>query len=108
MYIVRLEIAVDDACFVGCIKALGHLDEQIENVAQRQGLQRDAVSQRLAVDVFPTEPYPRLAAGAAVPGVIFTPHAAGYTRDLGERVARGVVEALTAWTTGDDVPYRIA
>lgn len=61
----------------------------------------------LASDVFPEEPYPRLAVGAAVPGVWLTPHSAGYTADLGERVARGVVEALAAWVAGTPLPYRL-
>jgi phosphoglycerate dehydrogenase-like enzyme len=59
----------------------------------------------LAVDVFPVEPYPHLAAGAAVPGVIFTPHAAGYTADLGARVAASVQATLAAWASGRRPPY---
>src|SRR5690606_5497508 len=54
----------------------------------------------LACDVFPVEPYPALATGAAVDGVWLTPHSAGYTHDLGERVAAGVVESLQAWVAG--------
>lgn len=58
----------------------------------------------LAVDVFPVEPYPALARGAAVPGVAFTPHSAGFTRDLGARVAREVAANLGAWRRGDALP----
>lgn len=61
----------------------------------------------LHVDVFPEEPWPELAAGAAVEGVSFTPHAAGYIRDLGARVAEGVVAALTAWKRGDPIPHQV-
>lgn len=62
---------------------------------------REARLAGLAADVFPVEPYPGLAAGAAVPGVVFTPHSAGYTVDLGRRVAQGVIGALTQWTRGE-------
>ncbi len=61
----------------------------------------------LACDVFPVEPYPGLAEGAAVPGVWFSPHSAGYTHDLGERVARGVVDVLSAWVRGAPLPDRL-
>lgn len=59
------------------------------------------------VDVFPKEPWPRLAEGAAVEGVFFTPHAAGYVADLGQRVAQGVVAALGAWSRGEPVPWSL-
>lgn len=68
---------------------------------------RDGRLRGLAVDVFPVEPYPALAAGAAVPGVVFTPHASGYTRGLGARVADGVLAALGAWVEGRPLPYRV-
>ena len=60
------------------------------------------------VDVFPEEPYPALADGAAVPGVWFLPHAAGFTSDLGTRVARGVHGALQAHHLGGPLPHRVA
>ncbi len=62
----------------------------------------------LLVDVFPGEPYRRLAEGASVPGVVFTPHAAGYTRGMGQRVANGVTRALRAWQAGEPVPHQVA
>jgi phosphoglycerate dehydrogenase-like enzyme len=68
---------------------------------------RDGRLRGLACDVFPVEPYPALAAGAAVPGVLFTPHSAGFVRDLGQRVARGVIAALSAWVSGDPLPHRV-
>jgi phosphoglycerate dehydrogenase-like enzyme len=61
----------------------------------------------LAVDVFPEEPYGRLGALAQVEGVLLTPHAAGYTRDLGERVAHGVSRAIAAWKEGRGPEYPI-
>lgn len=61
----------------------------------------------LSADVFPVEPYPRLAAGAALPGVMFTPHAAGFTHDLGRRVADGVAAVLGAWRAGAPLPHRV-
>jgi len=60
-----------------------------------------------ASDVFPEEPYPQLAAAAAVPGVQLTPHASGYTTGLGQRVADGVVEGLRAWAEGRPQPYAV-
>jgi phosphoglycerate dehydrogenase-like enzyme len=62
----------------------------------------------LAVDVFPEEPYPALAVGAAVPGVLFTPHASGYVRDLGARVAREVAATLSAFVAGKTLPHAVA
>ncbi len=61
----------------------------------------------LLVDVFPEEPYPRLAAGAAVDGVWFTPHASGYTVGLGRRVAEGVGAAVAAFVTGAPLPFPV-
>jgi len=59
----------------------------------------------LAVDVFPQEPFPALAEVAAVAGVLVTPHAAGYTHDLGARVALGVIAAVQAWGAGEAPEY---
>jgi D-3-phosphoglycerate dehydrogenase len=61
----------------------------------------------LAVDVFPVEPYPELAAVADLPNVLFTPHSSGYAVGLGARVAREVVTALTAWQAGSPLPHRV-
>jgi phosphoglycerate dehydrogenase-like enzyme len=69
---------------------------------------RDGRLRGLAVDVFPEEPWPGLAAAAAVEGVIATPHASGYTQGLGRRVAREVAAALAAWAAGGEVPHRVA
>jgi len=68
---------------------------------------RDGRLRGLACDVFPVEPYARLAATADLPAVWFTPHSAGYTADLGERVADGVSRALAAWVRGEDLPHRV-
>ncbi|MBN2800729.1 MAG: hydroxyacid dehydrogenase [Deltaproteobacteria bacterium] len=59
----------------------------------------------LAVDVFPSEPWPALAVDH--PAVLFTPHAAGYTEELGARVAEGVEGALRAWVEGAPLPHRV-
>jgi len=61
----------------------------------------------VSVDVFPVEPYPRLARGVAIPNVRFTPHSAGYTEGLGERVAAGVTRALRALSEGGELPHRV-
>jgi phosphoglycerate dehydrogenase-like enzyme len=61
----------------------------------------------LSVDVFPEEPWPALARHAAIPGVRLTPHASGYTEDLGRKVAEGVVATVGAWATQRAVPYPV-
>jgi phosphoglycerate dehydrogenase-like enzyme len=60
----------------------------------------------LGVDVFPEEPWPRLA-DAARPGVLFTPHAAGYHTGLPRLVREGIVEAVDAWLTGSALPWSL-
>ncbi|MFT7520123.1 MAG: phosphoglycerate dehydrogenase-like enzyme [Kiritimatiellia bacterium] len=60
----------------------------------------------LACDVFPQEPYPRLAQWAA-DNILLTPHASGYTHDLGHRVADSVGRALSAWVAERPVPWRL-
>ncbi len=57
---------------------------------------RDNRLRGVSVDVFPQEPYPLMAQGAAVEGVIFTPHTAGCSNDLGAKIAAGVAMALIA------------
>lgn len=61
----------------------------------------------LSVDVFPEEPWPALARHAAVPGVRLTPHASGYTVDLGRKVAEGVVATVAMWAARAAVPYPV-
>ncbi len=61
----------------------------------------------LASDVFPREPHPDLAVNSRHPGVILTPHSAGYTHDLGMRVAREVSDNLAAWQTDQCLPGTI-
>ncbi|MFT6817266.1 MAG: phosphoglycerate dehydrogenase-like enzyme [Myxococcota bacterium] len=61
----------------------------------------------LASDVFPQEPHLDLALNSRHPAVILTPHSAGYTHDLGMRVAREVSANLTAWSTGRPLPGAI-
>lgn len=60
----------------------------------------------LLVDVFPTEPWPKMAA-MNHDRVWFTPHASGYTMGLGARVAEAVITAVTAWSRGAPVPWRV-
>jgi len=61
----------------------------------------------LAVDVFPVEPYPGLARSASHPALLFTPHGAGYSHDLGDRVAAQVCEAVGAWLGGAEPPFGV-
>ena len=58
-------------------------------------------------DVFPVEPYPELARAGQVEGVWLSPHASGYTHDLGDRVAASVAEALEAWVLGEPQPAAV-
>jgi len=60
----------------------------------------------LAADVFDEEPFVELEK-ARIPGVLLTPHAAGYSLGLGRRVAAGVINVLKAWDTGQALPYRL-
>lgn len=61
----------------------------------------------LVLDVFPEEPWPSLAEHATVPGVLLTPHGAGYVPDLGARIAREVGASLAAWSRGEALPYPV-
>lgn len=80
----------------------GVLDVEAAVTAVRTGALRG-----LGVDVFPVEPYPQLAAGAAVEGVLFSPHASGYRHDLSRRVAAEVAATLVAWHKGAPLPHRV-
>ncbi len=62
----------------------------------------------LAVDVFPEEPWLRMREGTSVRGVHFSPHGAGFTRDLGRRVADEVLAALAEWKRDGSLPHRVA
>lgn len=61
----------------------------------------------VASDVFPVEPYPSLAAQASVPGVWLSPHSAGFTHDLGARVAAEVIASVAEWMGEGTVPARV-
>ncbi len=62
----------------------------------------------LAVDVFPEEPWPDLARVRELPGLLFTPHAAGYHARLPERIREGLVAAVGAFVRGEPLPHRRA
>lgn len=55
----------------------------------------------LAVDVFETEPRVGAELAEVHPQILYTPHAAGYTFDLGQRVATEVADTLGAWSRGE-------
>jgi len=69
-------------------------------------LVKDGYLGGVACDVFENEPYGGLEK-ARIPGVLLTPHAAGYSIGLGRRVAAGVINVLKAWDTGQALPYRL-
>ncbi len=68
---------------------------------------RDGRLRGFATDVFPVEPEPELATLASVDGVWLTPHSAGYSRGLGQRVADEVVAGLSAWAEGRPLPHEV-
>lgn len=61
----------------------------------------------LGVDVFPEEPYPRLAALAARPDCVVTPHSAGWHERLLEDVDRALDAAVAAIVAGEPPPHRV-
>ena len=61
---------------------------------------RDGRLGSLGVDVFPTEPWSRMAELAAIPGCMVSPHSAGYHTGLARRVREGLVEAVSAFVGG--------
>jgi len=62
----------------------------------------------LAVDVFPVEPWPHMDEGERSPRILYTPHAAGFTAELGARVRAELGRALDAWQSGHTPEHRVA
>jgi phosphoglycerate dehydrogenase-like enzyme len=60
----------------------------------------------VSCDVFPQEPHGAMA-DASYPAVQYTPHSAGFTHDLGRRVASEVLQGLRQWSTTRTLPYRV-
>ena len=87
----------------------------VVNSARGAALDVEAAAERvmantlggLAVDVFAAEP--RVGADLAVdhPQVLYTPHAAGYTFDLGRRVVEEVRGTLAAWLRDEPAPHPV-
>jgi len=61
----------------------------------------------LGLDVFPTEPWPRLEASQH-PRVAYLPHAAGFHVGLNTAVATELEAAVEAFVAGDPIPHRVA
>jgi len=61
----------------------------------------------IGLDVFPREPWPRLAELASRPRVLLTPHAAGYHRSLGMAVAGEVTQAVSAYLEGRPLEHMV-
>lgn len=55
----------------------------------------------LGLDVFPQEPWPRMADVVGRPGLVLLPHAAGFHQGLSRRVREGLVQAVAAFVTGE-------
>lgn len=62
----------------------------------------------LAVDVFPEEPWPHMDEAKCSSRVLYTPHAAGFTEELGARVRVELTQALDAWKSGQTLSHRVA
>ena len=61
----------------------------------------------LGVDVFPEEPWPRLAAQQTRDNLFFTPHAAGWHSGLSAALREGLRHAVAAWVRGAPVPWQV-
>ena len=61
----------------------------------------------LCLDVFDTEPFPDMGISATHPGILLTPHSAGYHRDLATSIRRDLERAVRAFTLGDALPHRV-
>ncbi|MCP4807270.1 MAG: hypothetical protein GY913_25845 [Proteobacteria bacterium] len=59
------------------------------------------------LDVFPAEPYPRLAELASRPGTLLLPHAAGYHDGLGRAVAQELEQAVAQFLRDGTVPHPV-
>ncbi len=62
---------------------------------------------RVGLDVFPEEPWPRLAELAARPNVLLTPHAAGYHEGLGQALAAELATTVEAFLNDRPVPHPV-
>ncbi len=78
---------------------------EVLDVAAAVDAVREGRLRGLACDVFPREPWPELR--VAGPNIRFTPHASGFVRDLGRRVAAEVERALAALVAGKPAPHRV-
>lgn len=61
----------------------------------------------VGLDVFPEEPYPRLAELANQPNYWVAPHAAGYHQDLGRAITTEVVATIRAWREHRPLPHEV-
>jgi lactate dehydrogenase-like 2-hydroxyacid dehydrogenase len=60
----------------------------------------------LGCDVFPTEPWPKMAASTH-PRIVFLPHAAGFHVGLNDSVAAELENAVKAFVEGGTVPHPV-
>ncbi|NOY26533.1 MAG: hypothetical protein GXP62_11725, partial [Oligoflexia bacterium] len=58
----------------------------------------------LGVDVFPSEPWPDMAAVVERPELVLLPHAAGYHQGLSAMVRQGIFGAVRAFLASDPLP----
>ncbi len=71
------------------------------------GALESGVLSALALDVFPVEPFEAMDKVKAMPGLLLSPHAAGYHTGLAQAVREGVLHAVTAFVSGQTLPYRV-
>lgn len=61
----------------------------------------------LGVDVFPEEPYANLTLVQDLPGLVLTPHAAGWHLDLAARLREGLARSVQTWLQTGILPHRV-
>lgn len=68
---------------------------------------RDGRLAFLGLDVFPQEPWPRMALQGEHPGLVLLPHAAGFHRELGRRVREDLLHSIQALLAGQPMPWEL-
>ena len=61
----------------------------------------------LAIDVFPSEPWPQMASVQDFSNLMLHPHAAGYHRGLALAIRQGLCDAVQAFALGNPLPHRL-
>jgi D-3-phosphoglycerate dehydrogenase len=97
----RLEVARPGLVLVNTARG-GLLDFTAACAALERG-----VLGALALDVFPEEPFSEMSRVNGHPGLLFTPHAAGYHAGLAAAVRAGLCRAVGALCAEQELPHRV-